>query len=195
VVVAQKSVPEGRAYLEGAVVLSTAKAEDRLMVAFGNQPIQESNREWSIGGGFFPWRRVGAGVELTFPGDVSGFRGRAVSSVSEAEHERGMFITAIGRLQCSERHCIDVVGGPGFVRRRDTQAVSAFQPPNPPAESTTIANDTVAGAVVGVDVPIVIWRHLSVSPRARLYWIDRGAPATDASAMQLSVGVGGRLIF
>jgi hypothetical protein len=134
--------------------------------------------------GVFPSRHIGLAAEFSMP---SRFTADQVANKYRTHNtHRDVIVSGVLHVRASERW-IDGVIGLSYVREQTDQQIAlrvfsspetVYQPFVVPAES--IARDTF-GVTSGLDFPLRLGRHVSVTPQMRVHWIARENDSTAAS--------------
>jgi hypothetical protein len=148
------------------------------------QGIHGSAAGWFGTVGVFPSRHLGLAAEFSMP---SRFTADQVANKYRTHNtHRDVIVSGVLHVRATRRW-VDGVIGLSYVRERTEQQIAlrvfsspdtVYQPFVVPAES--IARDTF-GVTSGIDFPLWLGRHVSVTPQIRVQWIARENDSTAAS--------------
>jgi hypothetical protein len=134
--------------------------------------------------GVFPSPHVGIAAELSMPNRFTA--DQVADKYRTHNTHRDVILSGLLHLRPSTR-VVDAVIGLSYVREQTNQqiALRAFSSPGViyqpfDAQPESIVRNTF-GLTGGLDVPLSLGRHVSVTPQLRVHWIARENDSTAAS--------------
>lgn len=125
-----------------------------------------------VSGAVFLFRRLGAGFEALGLGTVEVTGGGACCWWSTQETEALVVVSGRWRAVHRREFAIDAVAGVGTLLQR--RVTSTGLRPNPSLEREQTEHRRSRAFAVGIDAPISVVRHVTISPMGRVYLLRRG---------------------
>ena len=142
--------------------------------------------------------RAGFGVELSNLGTVTGRYDTLCCILRDEQKEISLLGVLRERVWRTNRVAVDIMGGAGvLLQHRETSVANRFAPAATAIE--TIEDRRSPAFALGIDVPLLLARHVALAPEVRLYCAQRGtlntANVTRASSQRPAVGLSGRVVW
>jgi hypothetical protein len=147
---------------------------------------------------FFRVGRAGFGVELLNLGTVTGSYDALCCILRDKQNEFSALAVVRERAWRRNRLTVDIIGAAGVLfQHRETSVADRFSPAA--TAISTIEDRRSPAFAVGMDLPLLLARHVSVAPQARVYFLQRGGldstGVTRASSTRPTVGLSGRVMW
>jgi hypothetical protein len=160
-------------------------------------PDQSSPHVFLFEANFFRAGRAAFGVELLNLGTVTGAYDALCCILRDKQKEISVLGVFRERAWRRNRLTVDIIGAAGvLLQHRETNDSDRSLPTT---TISTIEDRRSPAFAVGVDLPLLLARHVALAPQVRLYFLQRGgldtANVTRASSLRPTIGLSGRVMW